>query len=38
MIGELDALSRDKVVRRIEYLGHLTIEAEIARIRCYGRL
>ena len=38
VVGEVDAPSRDEVVRRIEYLEHLTIEAEIARIRCYGRL
>jgi general secretion pathway protein F len=38
IVDELDAPSRDEVVRRIEYLEHLTIEAEIARIRCYGRL
>ena len=28
--GEVDAPSRAEVVRRIEYLGHLTIEAEVA--------
>jgi general secretion pathway protein F len=28
--GEVDAPSRDEVVRRIEYLGHLTIDAEVA--------
>jgi general secretion pathway protein F len=28
VVGEVDASSRDEVVRRIEYLGHLTIEAE----------
>jgi general secretion pathway protein F len=28
--GEVEAPSRDEVVRRIEYLGHLTIEAEVA--------
>ena len=38
IVGELDAPSRDEVVRRIEYLGHLTIDAGIARIRRYGRL
>src|ERR1700730_8768009 len=26
--GEVDAPSREEVVRRIEYLGHLTIDAE----------
>ena len=30
VVGEVDAPSRDEVVRRIEYLGHLTIEAELA--------
>ena len=30
VIGEVEAPSRDEVVRRIEYLGHLTIEAEVA--------
>src|SRR5262245_7487339 len=29
VLGEIDALSRAEVVRRIEYLGHLPIEAEI---------
>ena len=29
VIGEVDAPSRDEVVRRIEYLGHLPIDAEI---------
>ena len=38
IVDELDAPSRNEVVRRIEYLGHLTIEAGIARIRRYGRL
>ena len=38
IVDELDAPSRDEVVRRIEYLEHLTIETEIVRIRCYGRL
>jgi hypothetical protein len=38
IVDELDALSRDEVVRRIESLEDLTIEAEIAKIRCYGRL
>jgi prepilin-type N-terminal cleavage/methylation domain-containing protein len=28
--GEVDASSREEVVRRIEYLGHLTIDAKIA--------
>jgi general secretion pathway protein F len=30
VVGEVDAPSRDEVVRRIEYLGHLAIEAEPA--------
>jgi general secretion pathway protein F len=30
VVGEVDAPSRDEVLRRIEYLGHLTIDAEIA--------
>ena len=30
VVGEVDAPSREEVVRRIEYLGHLTIEAELA--------
>jgi general secretion pathway protein F len=30
VIGEVDAPSREEVVRRIEYLGHLPIEAEVA--------
>jgi general secretion pathway protein F len=38
VVGEVDAPSQDEVVRRIEYLGHLTIEAWIARVRRYGRL
>jgi general secretion pathway protein F len=29
VIGEVDAPSRDEVIRRIEYLGHLPIEAEV---------
>jgi general secretion pathway protein F len=28
--GEVEAPSREEVIRRIEYLGHLTIEAEVA--------
>src|SRR5215470_9447784 len=28
--GEVEAPSREEVIRRIEYLGHLTIEAELA--------
>jgi general secretion pathway protein F len=31
VIGEVDAPSREEVVRRIEYLGHLPIEAEPAK-------
>src|SRR5215470_15084348 len=30
VLGEVEAPSREEVVRRIEYLGHLPIEAEIA--------
>jgi general secretion pathway protein F len=30
VVGEVDASSREEVLRRIEYLGHLTIDAEIA--------
>ena len=30
VVGEVDAPSRDEVMRRIEYLGHLPIEAEAA--------
>jgi len=30
VIGEVEAPSREEVVRRIEYLGHLPIEAEVA--------
>jgi len=30
VLGEVEAHSREEVVRRIEYLGHLPIEAEIA--------
>ena len=29
VVGEIDAPSREEVVRRIEYLGHLPIEAEV---------
>lgn len=30
VIGEVEATSREEVVRRIEYLGHMTIDAEVA--------
>src|SRR5947209_14417238 len=30
VLGEVDAPSREEVVRRIEYLGHLPIDAEAA--------
>lgn len=30
VVGEVDAPSREEVVRRIEYLGHLPIDAELA--------
>ena len=29
VIGEVEAPSRDEVVKRIEYLGHLAIDAEV---------
>ena len=30
VVGEVEAPSREEVIRRIEYLGHMTIEAELA--------
>src|SRR3954453_24149479 len=30
VLGEVEAPSREEVIRRIEYLGHLPIDAEIA--------
>jgi len=30
VVGEVEAPSREEVVRRIEYLGHMAIEAEVA--------
>jgi len=30
IVGEVEASSREEVVRRIEYLGHLPIDAEVA--------
>ena len=30
VVGEVEASSREEVVRRIEYLGHLPIDAEVA--------
>ena len=30
VIGEVEAPSREEVVQRIEYLGHMTIDAEVA--------
>ena len=30
VVGEVDAPSREEALRRIEFLGHLTIDAEIA--------
>src|SRR5215469_5733021 len=30
VVGDVDASSREEVLRRIEYLGHLTIDAEVA--------
>src|SRR5215472_11491886 len=35
--GEVDAPSRQEVVKRIEYLGHLTIEVEAAEARTLAR-
>ena len=37
MTGEVEAPSRQEVVRRIEYLGHLTIEVETASTGMLGR-
>jgi general secretion pathway protein F len=37
VVGEVEAHSRDEVVRRIEYLGHLPIEAEIATRGIFAR-
>jgi general secretion pathway protein F len=31
ILGDVDAPSREEVLRRIEYLGHLPVEAEVAR-------
>jgi general secretion pathway protein F len=36
VVGEVDAPSRDEVVRRIEYLGHIPIEAEAATQGMFG--
>ncbi len=36
VVGEVDAPSREEVVRRIEYLGHLPIEAEVATQRSFA--
>ena len=36
VVGEVDAPSRAEVVRRIEYLGHLPIEAEAATQEVFG--
>ena len=30
ILGDVDAPSREEVLRRIEYLGHLPVEAEVA--------
>src|SRR2546427_176051 len=35
--GEVEAPSREEVVRRIEHLGHLPIEAEASAIGLFGR-
>ena len=37
VVGEVEAPSRDEVVRRIEYLGHLPIDAEIVSSRVLAR-
>jgi general secretion pathway protein F len=37
VVGEVDAPSREEVLRRIEYLGHLTIDAEIATTSLLNR-
>jgi general secretion pathway protein F len=36
VVGEVDAPSREEVVRRIEYLGHMPIEAEAAAQGMFG--
>jgi general secretion pathway protein F len=36
VVGEVDAPTREEVVRRIEYLGHLPIEAEVATQRTFA--
>jgi len=36
VVGEVDAPSREEVVRRIEYLGHMPIEAEAATQSMFG--
>ena len=36
VVGEVDAPSREEVVRRIEYLGHMPIEAEAATQGMFG--
>ncbi len=35
--GEVEAPSREEVIRRIEYLGHMTIEAELATTATLSR-
>src|SRR5262245_39829532 len=37
VVGEVDAPSREEVLRRIEYLGHLAIDAEIAATSLLAR-
>ena len=37
VVGEVDAPSREEVVRRIEYLGHVTIEVEAATTSMLAR-
>jgi len=36
VVGEVDAPTREEVVRRIEYLGHLPIEAEVATQKSFA--
>jgi general secretion pathway protein F len=38
VLGEIDAPSREEVIRRIEYIGHLPIEAELASKALLERL
>src|SRR5262249_55810162 len=38
VLGEIDAPSREEVIRRIEYVGHLPVEAELASKALLDRL